>query len=176
MKNSIKGYKAFNVDLTNRYGTSFEEGGKYSMNGRAVFGNRGNGFHFCQRLEDTLRYFDAMDGDVLIAEVVGSGDIVEFSDEYYGYYDMYAATELKVLGVLSRQEIINMYMSVPSIRMVRFVQGFRLDDNEKELRRCCYAGDTNVLNAISYYQDGDKDVYSRESDRVYSKKRKSNKN
>lgn len=176
MENSIRGYKAFNANLTNRYGVSFEEGKKYSVDGHAVFGNHGNGFHFCRRLEDTLRYFDAMDGEVLIAEVVGSGDMVEYSDEYYGYYDMYAATELEVLRVLSREDIIKKYLSVPSPRMVRFVQGFRLDPLEKELMRCYYSDDINVLNAISYYQDGDKDVYSREKNRVYIKEKNDDEN
>lgn len=177
MENTIRGYKAFNADLTNRYGIPFEEGKKYSVNGHAVFGNHGNGFHFCERLEDTLRYFDAMDGEVLFAEVVGSGDIVEYSDEYYGYYDMYAATEIEVLRVLTREDIINMYLSVPGYRMVRFVQGFRLSDEEKELMKCSYTEDSDVMKAISYYQDGDKDVYSREKGRVYTKKNDSeNKN
>ena len=170
MENTIRGYKAFNADLTNRYGIPFEEGKKYSVNGHAVFGNHGNGFHFCERLEDTLRYFDAMDGEVTFAEVVGSGDIVEYSDEYYGYYDMYAATEIEVLRVLTREDIINMYLSVPGYRMVRFVQGFRLLDEEKELMKCSYAEDSDVMKAISYYQDGDKDVYSREKGRVYTKR------
>ena len=169
MENTIRGYKAFNANLTNRYGASFKEGGKYSVSGDAVFGNHGNGFHFCERLEDTLRYFDAMDGEIAICEVIGSGDIVEYSDEYYGYYDMFAATELEVLKALTREEIINMYLSVPSHRMVRFVQGFRLDPLEKELMRCCYADDIDVLNAISYYQDGDIDVYSRERAHIYKK-------
>ena len=170
MENTIRGYKAFNADLTNRYGIPFEEGKKYSVNGHAVFGNHGNGFHFCERLEDTLRYFDAMNGEIAICEVVGSGDIVEYSDEYYGYYDMFAATGLEVSKVLTREEIINMYLSVPSHRMVRFVQGFRLSEQEKELMRLSYCDDIDVVNAISYYQDGDKDVYSRERGRVYQKK------
>ena len=170
MENRIKGYKAFNVDLTNRYGSSFEVGKEYSVDGNAVFGNHGNGFHFCERLEDTLRYFDAMNGEVSFAEVVGSGNMVEYSDEFYGYYDMYAATELKVLRILKREEIIKMFLSQPSFRMVRFVQGFKLNDDEKELMKCMYADNSEVINAISYYQDGDKDVYSRESGRVYQKK------
>ncbi len=170
MENRIKGYKAFNADLTNRYGSSFEVGKRYSVDGNAVFGNHGNGFHFCERLEDTLRYFDAMDGEIAICEVFGSGDIVEYSDEYYGYYDMFAATELEVSKVLTREEIINMYLSVPSHRMVRFVQGFRLSEQEKELMRLSYCDDIDVANAISYYQDGDKDVYSKERGRVYQKK------
>ena len=103
MEKTIKrGYKAFNADLTNRYGVPFIEGGKYSVDGPAVFGNSGNGFHFCERLEDTLRYFDAMNDDVKIAEVIGSGKMVEANDEYYGYYDMFSATELEVIRILSR--------------------------------------------------------------------------
>jgi len=166
----VRGYKAFNADFTNHYGRQFKGISKHSVSGEAKFGTYGNGFHFCERLEDTLRYFDAMNGEVLFAEVIGSGDVVEYGDEYYGYYDMYAATELEVVRVLSREEIISMYLSVPSHRMVRFVQGFRLNPLEKELMRCHYNDDINVLNAISYYQDGDKDVYSRERGRVYTKK------
>ena len=30
MENSVKGYKAFNANLTNRYGSSFKEGEKYN--------------------------------------------------------------------------------------------------------------------------------------------------
>ena len=37
MEKTIKrGYKAFNADLTNRYGVPFVEGGKYSITGPAV--------------------------------------------------------------------------------------------------------------------------------------------
>lgn len=168
----VRGYKAFNADFTNHYGYQFEGKSLHSVAGKAKFGTSGNGFHFCERLEDTLRYFDVMNSNVLFAEVIGSGDVVEYSDEYYGYYDMYAATELEVVKVLSREEIINMYLSMPEFRMIRFVQGFRLTDEEKALMRCCYADDANVLNAISYYQDGDKDVYSRERGKVYTKKSK----
>ena len=111
-----------------------------------------------------------MKNDVSICLVRGSGDMLVFSDEYYGYYDMFAATGLEVSKVLTREEIINMYLSVPSHRMVRFVQGFRLSEQEKELMRLSYCDDIDVVNAISYYQDGDKDVYSRERGRVYQKK------
>lgn len=170
MENTIRGYKAFNADLTNRYGIPFEEGKKYSVNGHAVFGNHGNGFHFCERLEDTLRYFDAMNGEVLFAEVVGSGNIVEYSDEYYGYYDMYSATELEVVRFLSRKDIIDMFLDAPFYRTIRFVQGFRLTEEERELFKLQYDSEYKVLQAIAYYQEGKKDTYEVEDGFKYMKR------
>ena len=85
----VKGYKAFNKGLTNRYGRKFELGKKYSTTGEISFGNDGNGFHFCKNIEDTLRYFDAVNDEISICEVKGSGDRILKEDEYYGYYEMY---------------------------------------------------------------------------------------
>lgn len=155
----IKGYKAFNADFTNNYGYHFDEARVNSVSGRATFGTSGNGYHFCERLEDTLRYFDAMNGDVLFAEVIGSGDIHEGSDEYYGYYDMYAATNLEIVRVLDRQDIIEMFSDVAWYRMVRFVQGFRLTEEEIVRFKEIYANEEDVLKAIAYYQEGKKDTF-----------------
>ena len=80
----IKGYKAFDNGLINRYGKKFEVDKTYTTEGKISFGNDGNGYHFCQNIEDTLRYFDATEGDVVIAEVTATGDIAECEDEYNG--------------------------------------------------------------------------------------------
>ena len=96
----IRGYKAFNKDMTNRYGVEFKVGSVYEVEGDARFGNDGNGFHFCKRLEDTLRYFDAMNFDVSICEIVGNGKSVSFSDEYNGYYDLYCVEKMEILKLL----------------------------------------------------------------------------
>lgn len=161
----IRGYKAFNNDMSNRYGMHFEEGKEYSVSGPVLFGNKGNGFHFCKRLEDTLRYVDAMNDDIKIAEVIGSGDIVESYDDYYGYYDMYVASDLKIVRVLDRDEIIEMYLNMPEYRVERFAMGYKLDDNEIVKFKLKYLDATRVLQAIAYYQEGDKDAYS--IDRVF---------
>ena len=92
----IKGYKAFNKNKTNRYGVPFVEGVTYKVDGDIAFGNSGNGFHMCTHLSDVFRYFDTVDDEVLVAEVVGSGDKKSYSDEYEGYYDMYVVRELFV--------------------------------------------------------------------------------
>lgn len=69
----ITGYKCFNKDLINRYGMQFEVGKIYSVNGNISFGNNGNDFHMCVRLEDTLRYFDSFTQEIDICEVIGYG-------------------------------------------------------------------------------------------------------
>ena len=170
----IRGYKAFNEDLSNRYGLEFKPGEIYQVTGPASFGVRGNGFHFCKRLEDTLRYFDAMDGKIQIAEVIGRGSIVEYYDDYYGYYDMYAASELEIVKVLSREEIVHPYLFYENTEQVkRFVSGFKLTDEEKELFRNAYFGNKDVIAAIAYYQDGVKDVYDLPSGKSYFKEKNS---
>ena len=50
------GFKSFNLDRTNCYGKIFEEGKEYHCDGEIKFGPHGNGFHFAERLEDTIRY------------------------------------------------------------------------------------------------------------------------
>ena len=79
----IMGYKAFDSKTNNRYGMHFEESKVYKVDGDIKFGNHGNGYHMCSRLEDTLRYVD-MNDDFVIAEVIGFGDMVLSEDEYNG--------------------------------------------------------------------------------------------
>ena len=98
----VRGFKCFKSGLINLYGTKFEVGKLYIMPGAIKFGLDGNGFHLCKRMEDTLRYYDAMHEEVDICEVVGSGKISESFDEYYGYYDMYAVSKLEILKKLTR--------------------------------------------------------------------------
>lgn len=167
----IKGYKVFSEDGINRYGMEFEEGKKYHVDGTISFGNNGNGIHFCKRMEDTFRYFDAMNGNVKVAEVIGSGDIVEFNDEYYGYYEMYAASDLEVLKFLSREEIIEHFLNRNELFVCRFVSLFKLTEEEILLFKTKFFDNISVLKAIAYYQEKDLDVYSRESNKIYRKRK-----
>lgn len=157
----LQGYKAFNKGLTNRYGMEFKEGETYTVDGSLRFGNDGNGFHFCERLEDTLRYFPAVEKDIDIARVTALGDLVESEDNYYGYYDMYCTDKIRIDKVLEREEIIKMFLNKTEFSVIRFVQGFRLDPEEIELFKLRYGSDENIMNAIAYFQLGDKEVYSR---------------
>lgn len=161
MSMELHGYKAFNKGLTNRYGREFKEGETYSIDGPLKFGNDGNGFHFCERLEDTLRYFPAMEEEIEIASVTALGNLEEYEDNYYGYYDMYCTDKTRIDRVLEREEIITMFLDKTRSRVIRFVQGFRLNPNELELFTLRYGEDESIMDAVAYYQKGDKEVYNR---------------
>ena len=161
MSMEIHGYKAFNKGLTNRYGKEFKAGETYTIDGPLKFGNNGNGFHFCERLEDTLRYFPAMKEEIDIAQVTALGNLEEYEDNYYGYYDMYCTDKIRIDRVLDREEIIRMFLDENNFRVMRFIQGFKLSPDELELFKLRYETNECVMNTIAYYQEGDEDIYSK---------------
>ena len=156
----IRGFKAFNRDMTNRYNQVFEEGCKYNVNGSLKFGIDGCGFHFCGRMEDTLRYYDGMNEDIKIASVIGSGEIVFSDDDYYGYYDMYASSSIFIEHVYTREEIISHFLAGKFFNLQRFLSGYRLMDDEILLFKEKFFQDKSIVDVISYYQENNK-VYKK---------------
>lgn len=162
-----KGYKAFYNNMQNRYGMDFEEGQTYSVEGPLKFGVQGNGFHYARRLEDTLRYFPAMEEKIRIAEVTSLGEQVEYNDEYYGYYDLFATKTIRIDKFLTREEIVDMYLVMDNDdRVIRFVAGFKLTPDEIELFKLRFGDRLRVMQALSYYQEQDKDIYNRQKIKV----------
>lgn len=153
----VMGYKAFNRDLTNRYGKKFEVGKIYVAPGIIKFGTDGNGFHLCKNIEDTFRYYDSK--NMTICKVVGSGQIEEGIDHYNGFYDMYVVEKLEILKELKRIEIIQEGLKLNEIRAERFVSLFNLTKEEIILFKEYFKKSINVLDAISYYQEEDKYIY-----------------
>ena len=132
----ILGYKSFDENFKDISGKILEEGKSYHANGKIKYGINSNGYYFAKNLEDTLR-FQLKDNDHLtkpnIAKVEGFGNIVESFDEYYGYYDLYAASDIKVLNYLTHDEIINYALNLREDRMIRFVSLYRLNTDEIKL-------------------------------------------
>ena len=159
----IKGYKALNGDFSNRHGLKMEVGVTYKTLGNVKFGNNGNGYHFCKNLEDTLRFVDGINDDIVIVEVTGSGEFVVRDDEYNGYYDMISAAELTIDRTLEHDEIIKYFLSdkMYDLRVIRFIMGYKLSLEEIEMFKLRYALNDKVLKAISYYQENNKDAYKR---------------
>lgn len=153
----LYGFKCFNKGLINCYGKEFEVGKSYHIDGDIKFGVRGNGFHMCINLEDTLRYFNAMEDEVDICYVEGSGKMLLYEDEYYGYYDMYVVKNLKIIKKLTREEIISYALNLPDYRVARFVSLFRLTKEEKELFVKKYNNSHMVLRTMKYYQNSNID-------------------
>ena len=65
--------------------------------------------------------------------MIGSGIIDEGSDEYYGYYDVYAASDIKVVRYLTRAEILEYASQLNFYRMKRFIINFELTNEELDL-------------------------------------------
>lgn len=153
------GYKAFDKGLVNRYGTGFEVGKTYSINSETVkWGNDGKGFHFCKNLEDTLRYFDAMNEEVDICYVKGFGNIMDYEDDYNEYYNMYVSSNIEIIRILTREEIINHMLGQWEVPMQRFVQGYKLNESEIDM---FLEKEPKLLSYIEYYQKDNKGAFKR---------------
>lgn len=152
------GYKAFNSDYTNNYGKVFLEGEVYHIDGEISFGIKGNGYHFCKRIEDTFRYIN--DDNKIVAEVVGFGKIVESMDEYYEYFDMYSASSIKIKRFLSRDEVFNYILHANEFVVKRFiVTGFKLTDGEIAMLRNYFYNSNAICDYIDYYYLNKRDVF-----------------
>ena len=151
----MKGYKVLLSGLVNRYGTVYELNKKYILRGELK--SRENGFHFCSRPEDTLRYIDAFNEEFDMVEVEGSGDLHLYEDDYYEYFDMYASSEMEIKRVIPREEWIRSVIDskIPD-RVKRLISTMKLTDDEIELIREKY--NTSMDFYIDYYQNKDKEL------------------
>lgn len=159
----IEGYKVFNKGLINCYGKKFEEQHEYKVDTskRSIeYGIEGYGFHFAKRLEDCLRFFDGMNDDIEIAKVVSIGKVKESYDDYNGYYDLYVTDHIYIERILTRKEIVDSMIGASFPRIERFVSGYRL--TQEEIDRIIENDATTCIDkAISYYQYGNKDAYTK---------------
>lgn len=149
----IKGYKSLDKNLKNMYGFQYEIGKKYILNGELKW--KENGFHFCTYMEDTLRYIKDFNTDFKIVEVIGSGDIVKYDDEYYGYYDMYASSVLEIIREIKREELINEIINSNVFRVKRLISSIKLTEEELFLIKEKYK---NLDDIINYYQYNQKNL------------------
>ena len=83
---------------------------------------------------------------------------------------MYVASNIQIVKVLSREEIIRRGLNMPEYRSERFVKGYRLTDDEIDMFKRKFKGNSNVLRAIAYYQEGDSDAYAIDQGYVYVKR------
>ena len=110
------------------------------------FGNNGNGFHMCKNMEDTFRYFDST--NIAVCEVNGFGKKKLYDDEYYGFYDMYAVEKIEILKLLKRKEILDYMLKLYPERVKRFIQLFKLYDDEIKIFEEKFRNDVKVIEAI----------------------------
>ncbi|MCI9084358.1 MAG: hypothetical protein HFH46_01905 [Bacilli bacterium] len=154
----IFAYKVFYNGLVNRYGYQFETLKEYRVKGKIQWGNHGNGFHMCSYPEDCFRYFDRYD-DIVLTRVRGFGDLYSVDDEYFGYYDMFVCEGMEILKIYTREEVLDMMLSLDGDRLKRFLITNGLSIAEVEMFRDVFKDNEEILNCISYYQEDNKDTF-----------------
>ena len=147
----IEGYKCFEKGLLTQYGNKLEVGKTYTATGKILFGN--NGYHFCERMEDTFRYFDTFNKEIEVAKVLGSGKIDESFDDYNEYYNLYCAERITILEIIPRNKIIEYGLRLGGPRAWRFIETFGLNDEEILLFKEKHYNSIDILNRISIYQE-----------------------
>lgn len=154
----IRGYKIYKKGLENQFLGKQEVRKNYEMYEMPVY--QTTGYHYCERLEDTLRYYDAMNDEVDICDVVGFGDIATFYDSYNDY-EIIVSNHLRILRVLSREEIIKYINELSDDdRVCRFISGFKLTPEEIDFLVINHPSE-KVQKFINYYQLGDKHAFER---------------
>lgn len=94
----VKGIKAFNPDFT-CLGFKYEVGGEYEVDNLVMCKS---GFHFCEKLKDTERFYDFNLSNHYCV-VVGSGEVLKEGKKY-------CAKKLKVIRELSTTEVIEKHL------------------------------------------------------------------
>ena len=152
------GYKAFDYDLVNRYGMKFDLNVEYGLSGELKFGNNGNGFHFCTNLEDTLRYVDGANAIIVMVEALGN--LKQYDDEYNGYYDMFVTNKIKIIKVLTKEDILKYMFKLPEFRMIRLISSyFQFNEEDLQMLEMLYQNNDSIIKAIRYYQRNELDAY-----------------
>lgn len=125
----VVGFKAFNKGLITRQGDKFELDRLYEIKGTPVF--RRQGYHMCEFLEDTLRYFDCSNID--LCNVVGYPQIISYYDEYNGSGEIYCCQKIVLTHLMTRDEIIEEAKKMYNpFRFYTFIASFPLNDDEKK--------------------------------------------
>lgn len=74
---------------------------------------------------------------------------------------MFVVSRLEIVQKLTRKEIIEIGAFLNCLRVQRFLSQFRLNEEEIKKFQMVYQNDQNVLDVISYYQEGNLDAFRR---------------
>lgn len=97
----MKGYKAFNKDLTCR-GYQYEIGKTYEMDDKPIICERG--FHFCENIADIFNYYNLNEKDTRVCEIEAMGEIVSSEED-----SKKATNKIKILREISWEELKERY-------------------------------------------------------------------
>ena len=118
---------------------------------------------YAENLEDSLHNTHSMKGEVLIAEVeaLNKNSLVTYQRDY-ATGNLYLTDSLVILRFLSRKKIIDMFLNMNStVRVKNFVSSYKLTPFEISMFKNQFFNNPEILDAILYYQENDKDIYKR---------------
>jgi len=150
------GYKAYDRGLVNQFGEKYEVGKEYTLDNDLVW--QKNGFHFSSNLEDVFRYYTSTSNSVDVCVIEAYGDIETRYDEVYDY-EVHYSNKIKIIRVLSREEIIEYAKQLSEDRLCRFIMGVQL--TEDEIAYLSEGRSEKVQRYVDYYQLGDKNAFRR---------------
>lgn len=164
-KNNVEGYKCFNRGLIcNKDNFQMQEKKLYKINNNIKYHNQG--FHFCLRLEDTLRFFGETDNEKVICKIRALGDIDWSFDHYNCYYDMGCTDMIYIEKIMSREEIMKYADNLNDLRFIRFIMGYKLNNDELEYFKNKYRKNNKVDAYIGYYQEKEKNAFVKILNRI----------
>ena len=91
----IKGYKAFNKDLTCRE-FQYEIGKEFEYKGKIELCR--SGFHFCKRIVDIQNYYNLKDESTRLCEIEAVGQVIEGNDKC-------VTDKIKIIREISKDEM-----------------------------------------------------------------------
>ena len=91
----VKGYKAFNKDLTCR-DFQYEIGKEFEHKGK--IGLCESGFHFCKKIVDIQNYYNLKDENTRLCEIEATGQVIEGDDKC-------VTNKIKIIREISKEEM-----------------------------------------------------------------------
>ena len=91
----MKGYKAFNKDLTCR-GFQYEIGKEFEYKGKIELCE--SGFHFCKKIVDIQNYYNLKDKNTRLCEIEATGEVIEANNKC-------VTDKIKIIREISKEEM-----------------------------------------------------------------------
>lgn len=154
----MEGYKLLYDDLKNQYGLKMEVGKTYQATGEIKFGTNGNGYHFCGNFEDCFKYAYGS-RNIHIVKIIADGKIIETSDLYNGFDNLYVAQIITIKSLLTKEDIVNKALQLNEMALNRFLKLYPLTEKEKTLFIPIVKNNFTLNRTFEYYQNNNKDIY-----------------
>lgn len=132
-QDEVIAFKAFFKGLKNNLdGIDYQIGKEYKTTNDLQYMKRG--FHMCEKPEDCFRFLRPVETEVELALVKGYGKMYGFDAGYRAYDDtigyIYITEKMEILKVFTREEIINMAVDMPPIRLDVFLYLYPITEEE----------------------------------------------